>query len=539
MLKCITAPGPFPSAAIDALCATVSDRGATSQGYARYALGLLVVVYVLNFLDRQILSILAERIKADLGLSDAQIGFLYGTAFALFYALFGIPLGRLADVWVRTRLIAMGLAVWSGMTAASALARNFAQLAAARVGVGVGEASANPAAFSLLSDYFPPARRATVLAIYSSGIYIGAGLGLGLGGLIVDRWDAAFAGGPTPFDLRGWQVAFVTVGLVGIPVSAWVATLREPLRGQSEGHVDRGRHPHPFRAFALELRSVLPPFTLLHLALAGGARAVAINVAAAASIALLAAGLTALVGTPVQWIALGIGAYAAVSWAHALALRDRAAFAIIFATPSLRYTALGFALLAFTGYGIGFWAPPYFIRVRGVSESAAGFILGGGAAVAGWLGVTAGGIWADRWRRSQTAARCYVGIVAAVLPLPIVVAFLTTDAIAPAFALAIVANALTSLWIGPGASTVQDLVPPAVRGTAAAAYLLVVTFIGLALGPYTIGRLSVAFGDLRTAMLAALAVNPVAVVLLLLAASHLPADEARARTVREYERREH
>src|ERR1700687_5686292 len=97
-----------------------APRSEAAGRYPRYALGLLVVVYVLNFLDRQILSILAERIKADLGLRDAQIGFLYGTAFAVFYALFGIPLGRLADVWVRTRLIAVGMAVWSLMTGASA-----------------------------------------------------------------------------------------------------------------------------------------------------------------------------------------------------------------------------------------------------------------------------------------------------------------------------------------------------------------------------------------------------------------------------------
>jgi hypothetical protein len=112
----------------------------------------VVVVYVFNFLDRQILSILAERIKADLGVSDAQMGFLYGTAFAVFYAIFGIPLGRLADVWDRRRLIAWGLAAWSAMTALSGLARSFAQLALARFAVGVGEASASPAAYSLLSD---------------------------------------------------------------------------------------------------------------------------------------------------------------------------------------------------------------------------------------------------------------------------------------------------------------------------------------------------------------------------------------------------
>ncbi len=144
---------------------------------ARYVLGVLVIVYILNFLDRQILSILAERIKADLGVSDAQMGYLYGTAFAVFFALFGIPLGRLADVWSRTRLIAWGLAAWSTMTTLSGFARNFTHLALARVGVGIGEASASPAAYSLLADYFPKARRATALAIYSSGIYLGSGEG--------------------------------------------------------------------------------------------------------------------------------------------------------------------------------------------------------------------------------------------------------------------------------------------------------------------------------------------------------------------------
>ena len=122
-------------------------------------------------------------------------------------------IGRLADGWDRRRLIAIGLAAWSLMTALSGLARDFGQLAAARIGVGIGEASASPAAFSLLSDYFPAARRATVLALYSSGIYLGAGVGIGIGGLIVNRWDAMWAGGPPPFGLHGWQVAFFAVGI--------------------------------------------------------------------------------------------------------------------------------------------------------------------------------------------------------------------------------------------------------------------------------------------------------------------------------------
>ena len=147
--------------------ATAADASAQPKagGYAWYALGVMVVVYMLNFIDRQILSILAEDIKHDLDLTDAQLGFLYGTAFAIFYALFGIPLGRLADSWYRGRLMALGLAVWSSMTALSGFATSYGQLAIARVGVGVGEASASPAAFSMLADYFPKERKAVAASI--------------------------------------------------------------------------------------------------------------------------------------------------------------------------------------------------------------------------------------------------------------------------------------------------------------------------------------------------------------------------------------
>ena len=132
-----------------------ADARQPAPAYGWYALGVLFVVYLVNFVDRQILSILANDIKADLGLTDAQLGFLYGTAFAIFYALFGIPLGRLADGCNRTRLLALGLTAWSIMTALSGFARNGATLAAARVGVGVGEATANPCAYSLIADWFP------------------------------------------------------------------------------------------------------------------------------------------------------------------------------------------------------------------------------------------------------------------------------------------------------------------------------------------------------------------------------------------------
>jgi MFS family permease len=497
----------------------------TDERYARYVLGVLVLVYVLNFLDRQIPSILAERIKADLGLSDAQVGFLYGTAFAVFYAIFGIPLGRLADGWNRMRLISIGLAVWSVMTALSGCARSFAQLGLARIGVGVGEASAAPAGYSLLSDYFPPSRRATVLAIFQSGLFIGSGLGLGLGGLIVDRWDTAWAGSVAPFGLRGWQVAFFIVGLPGLFLAAWVRTLREPMRGQMEG-IQSAPQPHPFRECARELRAVLPPFTILHLWLENGARSVLLNLGAALVITVLATLVTSALGNPIQWIALGVGLYAAVSWMQSLARRDRVCFELLFRTPSLRWAALGFAMLAATGYGLMFWTAPFFIRVHGLSEARAGLLLGGMHAVAGWIGMTSGGVLADRWRRTSPAGRLYVAALTASLPVPVAIWMLTTGNTTLALGLYFPLSMLAALWGGPAVSTIQDLVLPRMRATASAAYLLLVTVTGLALGPYAIGRISVAVGSLRIAMLIGLSADAFALLFTLLATRDIGRDES-------------
>ncbi len=495
------------------------------ERYPRYVLGVLVVVYVFNFIDRQILSILAEHIKADLGATDAQMGFLYGTAFAVFFAIFGIPLGRLADVWDRRRLISWGLAAWSAMTALSGFARSFGQLALARIGVGVGEASASPAAYSLLSDYYPAARRATVLGIYSSGIYIGAGLGLGIGGLIVERWDAAWAGTTPPFGLHGWQVAFMAVGLPGLLLAFWVRSLREPVRGQADGIVATAE-PHPWREFLRELAAVLPPFTLANLWLRGGRwRALAMNLLAAVTFVAVAAGLTAWLDNPAQWYSLAIGLYAAVSWAQALRLRDPACFALVVRTPSLNAANLAVALLAFTSYSYGFWIAPYLIRTHGENVAHAGLVLGGIAAACGWLGVTLGGILADRLLQRSPTGRLQVAMLAAVLPVPFAVLLLLAPNRTTAYLVCIPLFITTSLWLGPGASTVQDLVLPRMRAVASAFYLLIVAFIGLALGPYTVGRLSVALGGLRPALLWVLLVNALSLVCAVYAARRLPQDQ--------------
>ncbi len=385
---------------------------------------MLTAVYVLNYLDRQILSILAEDVKRDLALTDAQIGFLYGTAFAVFYAVFGLPLGRLADTWTRTRVVAWGLGVWSFMTTLSGLARGFGQLAAARFGVGVGEASANPASFSLIADYFRPERRATAMAVYQTGLYVGSGLGLGIGGLVVARWDDAFAAGAAPLGLRGWQVAFFVVGLPGLVLAPLVARLAEPVRGRLDGMVTPNT-VHPFRDAARELRAVLPPLTLVHLALLrAGRRVVVANVSVAVGLSAVAWMLTAWLGNPVQWIALATGIYAAFSWVRSLRVRDPAGFAVMFAARTPRLAALGFACIAAVGYGVNFWTAPFFIRVHGMDRAAAGFVLGATHATAGWIGLVVGGLVADRWRRRDAAGRIYTTMLAASAPVPFAIAML-------------------------------------------------------------------------------------------------------------------
>ncbi len=222
-----------------------------SRARARWVLFVLVVVYAVNFIDRNILAVLLQPIKEELGASDTEMGFLTGFAFAVFYTFAGIPIARIADRGSRRNLMAVGIAFWSVMTAACGLARGFGELALARIGVGVGEASATPAAHSLISDYFPPERRTQAIAIYNSGASIGVLFGLLLGGWLQQTF--------------GWRVAFAVVGLPGVLVAllVWVS-VAEPPRGGSEGIQDPGESPD-LRA---TLRHLAALRTFRHVALA-------------------------------------------------------------------------------------------------------------------------------------------------------------------------------------------------------------------------------------------------------------------------------
>ena len=502
-----------------------------ASGYSWYVLGVLVVVYILNFIDRQILSILAVDIKADLGLTDGDMGFLGGAAFAVFYALFGIPLGRLADNWSRVKLLSIGLALWSLMTALSGFARNQAELTIARMGVGVGEATASPTAYSLISDYFPKRQRATALAIYSSGLYIGGGVSLFIGALIVKGWNDAYPSGG-PLGLVGWQAALLAVGLPGLLVALWVASLREPARGAMDGLVTTGS-PTPFRSFVSDLSMIVPPFTIWG-AWQRGPVALAINLLTGAAIAVFAWWMIQLTGNLPQWSAVGFGYYAVFSWASTLRARDAATFRLIWGTPAFVYTTLGYGLVALAAYGLAFWSAPYAETVLGLPKQELAFILGGTGALSGFIGVIVGGRVADALRAKNPAGRVLVIIFGVVAPvIPIWIGF-TTENATSFYVMNFLSGMLGATALGAAAATTQDLVLPRMRGTATAAFFLGTTLVGLSFGPYMVGQISdlagavvdgKLVGDLRVGILSLIAVAPVALVLLLFAYRAVPSAE--------------
>ena len=497
------------------------------SGYAWYALILFVGVYIFNFIDRQIVSILAESIKADLKLDDAQIGFLYGTAFAIFYSLFGIPLGRLADSWYRGRLMAIGLALWSSMTALSGLAQNFGMLAAARVGVGIGEASASPAAYSMIADYFPKEKRATALSIYSSGLYIGGGIALPLGGFVLAWWARNYPASA----IAPWQAAFLAVGLPGLLLAVWIWGLKEPLRGAIDGHPSEIVHPNAWREFGRELIAIIPPLTLFSAARLG---ALTPNLLAL-GLSILGAGLLgSLTGDWPQWIAWFTGVYAVFSWTQSLKRRDPATHKLIWGTPIALMLVVAFGSISFMTYAVAFWIPPYLLRTFYAGPTGAAVFLQGAtaaeevSALFGWagaaasaIGVILGGIVSDRLRRRYPGGRLYVNMAAIVLPAPAIYWAFTTDSLATFYMLAPYVSLCSALWVGAAVATLQDLVLPRMRGTAGATYVLGTSLVGLALGPYFVGKIAAVTGDLATGIFSLYLVPPFTLVALWIASRRI------------------
>ncbi len=233
--------------------ATEPLPGGISRGARRYAVVVLAVVYMFNFVDRQILAILLPSIKEEFQVGDTVLGLLAGTAFALFYVILGIPIARLADRWNRRNLIALAVAVWSGMTALSGLAANIWQLTLARIGVGVGEAGCSPPAHSMIADLYPPEQRSSAMGFYTLGISAGIMLAYLAGGWVVQN--------------MGWREAFFIIGLPGLLLALIVRfTLPEPRRGASEERRDSGSQPE----LIIVVRFLLERRSFLYMAIAAG-----------------------------------------------------------------------------------------------------------------------------------------------------------------------------------------------------------------------------------------------------------------------------
>lgn len=231
----------------------MSKPQAVDAGEAKryFVVAMLAGVYTLSFLDRQLLSILAEPVKAELGLTDTQLGLLTGFMFALFYTLFGVPVAWLADRRHRVRIVSAACALWSLFSAGCGFAQNFAQLAIARMGVGIGEAGGSPPSYAIIADYFPPERRGGALALYSLGIPAGTTAGAAIGGWIAST--------------HGWRTAFVAIGLFGIVFALLVLlTVPEPRRGRLDADTA------PQVALRTSLKDFLADRVLRRAAIAGG-----------------------------------------------------------------------------------------------------------------------------------------------------------------------------------------------------------------------------------------------------------------------------
>ena len=208
-----------------------ADAAPATLRYAWYVVFALTTIYMLSFMDRQILSLLVGPLKRDLGISDTRVGLLQGLAFGLFYTFMGLPLGRIADRRSRRNLIAAGLVLWSIFTSLCSVARNFWSLFLARMGVGVGEASLSPAAYSLISDYFPKEKLGVAISVFYMGIFLGTSLSLLVAGLVIDAMaHTPLITLPVLGTMASWRITFLFVGLPGLLVAPLVYTIREPMR---------------------------------------------------------------------------------------------------------------------------------------------------------------------------------------------------------------------------------------------------------------------------------------------------------------------
>ena len=460
----------------------MTPPAALTTRYRWYALGLLALINLLNYIDRNVIYALFEPIKRDLGLTDGQLGWL-GSAYILVFSVAALPLGVLSDLRSRRAVIAGGVTLWSAFTFLSGLVRSYWQLFTCRAAVGVGEAAYGPAASSLVADYFPGERRAMAMGILASGVSLGGVLGLLLGGLL----ESAY----------GWRVAFMTVGVPGFVCAVLVARLIDPVRPPARLTVRTFLHDFHIGAVAL-LRGLWP---LLALGLAGVAVAWRLDRQYGADSKLDVAALSAGIGLGLALTIWRLVRRTPLDPAGPFGSGFSTAFDEIVAagktvlhTPTLVYVFIAGALISFGLNGIVGWGPTFVSRELGLSASAGAALLGKWGLIAGTSGTLFGGALADWLRRRYEMGRVVTVALGLLLGGPLAVWLLTIRD--PALFQLVFALAFFCLsWYnGPMTAVIFDVVPPRISATVAGAYLLFIHLAGDAIALPLVGTLSDRFG---------------------------------------------
>jgi MFS family permease len=526
--------------------ASLRSEGFKTSRAAWLALILISLTQAMSMVDRQILAILVPRIKADLHVGDAEMGLLYGTVFALFYALFSLPLGRLADGWKRTRLLSLSIAGWSVMTALAGFANGFGVLALSRLGVGIGEASVQPAGMSLLSDRFPKKQRGTVTAALAAAIALGLGGALWIGGATADAWDQAYAAGGAPLGIKGWQAAFLIASLPGILLAILLWRMEEPVRGAADG-IAEVPDPKPFRAARETLASILPGLNWLSLYRnRAGAGTWWVNLGGLVTIVIAMIGLTrwtdalrkvappplnlgglVIGGNALQFVVTGFGIYVVLNWLQSLRLRDKPAYAIIAKTPALTLLFVIAALQSVVNYGVMAWSPSFIIKTYGISPAKVGLEFGALVAGIGIIGPLIAGPLSDWMQQRVRGGRIYVTLASLVVS-PVLAFFTYRAPTLGVFYLWFTVYSLAlTMWLPSIYASFMDLVLPRMRGSVISFYILTMTIVGLGTGPYAVGLVSdVNGGNLGEAILSVYWLAPVLIVLIVWLIRQLPRDEA-------------
>ena len=455
-----------------------------SRAYRGYALGLLALINLLNYLDRNVIFALFEPIKRDLGLTDTQLGWL-GSAYILVFSVAALPFGVMSDLRSRRAVIAGGVAVWSLFTSLGGLVRNYWQLFSCRAAVGIGEAAFGPAASSLVADYFPGRGRAGAMGVLASGIALGGVMGIGLGGLLEAHY--------------GWRIAFMVVGLPGLVCAFLAARLIDPTRVPTRLTV---------RAYLRNVEGGISAllkefgFTILGVVV-GLVVAYVLDSVYGAHSRLDVAAFGAAVGFGLaldiaRWVRLARrGEFRKTPFGEGVgsAFDDIvAAGRRVLSTPTLSFVFIAGAMISFGMNGIVGWGPTFIARELGLSSSEAATLLGKWGLVAGTAGTLAGGALADWLRRYTERGRVIAVSLGLLIGGPLALWLLAVRDPALFTPLFFTAFFFLSWYNGPLSAVVFDVVPPRVGATVAGTYLLFIHLAGDAIAFPLVGFLSDNFG---------------------------------------------